>query len=163
MKPLIRTGPSLILKVVQPSGEKIVGYVTGIMFTVSNGQKATFTVDNPFPAEISHAAGPSYVRGQVTLLMPKGTTLEKAGLVPWRTSGMASSKDTAPNPGDQDNFVHLAHSTYIHWRLYDRETGEMFIGIDFVKVGQYTVSVQSKAVVRCEMLFEGKYAIPGSG
>lgn len=152
-----------MLKVVQPSGEKIVGYATGITYTVSNGQKATFTVDNPFPAEISHAAGPSYVRGSVTVFMLKGMTLEKAGLVPWRTSGMASSKDTAPNPGSPDNFVHLAHSTYIHWRLYDRSTGELFMGIDFVKVGQYTVSVQSKAVVRCELQFEGKYAVPGSG
>lgn len=163
MKPLIRTGPSLVLKVVQPSGEKIVGYATGIQWTVTNGQKTTYTVDNPFPSEISHAAGPSFVRGNVTVFMPKGTTLEKAGLVPWRTAGLASSKDTAPNPGSADNFVHLAHSTYIHWRLYDRETGELFMGIDFVKVSQYSVNVQSKSVVRADLQFEGKYAIPGSG
>src|SRR5882724_11717708 len=97
-KAVLRTGPNLLLKVVQPSGEKIIGYASGFNMTVLNGQKTTMVVDNPFPAEIAHGAGPSLVRGTVTLYMPKGMTLEKAGLVPYRTSGAASPKDISPNP-----------------------------------------------------------------
>lgn len=163
MRSILRTGPSLVLKIVHPSGEKIIGYASGITYTVTNGQKSIFVVDSPFPAEISQAAGPSLVRGTISLFMPKGTTLEKAGLVPYRTSGAASAADTSPNPGNPDNFVHLAHSMYVHWRLYDRETGELFMGIDYAKVGQYTINVQSKSVVKAELQFEGKYCVSGNG
>lgn len=163
MKSILRTGPNLILKVVHDSGEKIIGYASNLTFTVTNGQKTIFTVDSPFPAEISHAAAPSMVRGSLTVFMPKGMTLEKAGLVPYRTSGAASESDISPHPGSADNFIHSAHAKYIHLRIYDRETSEMFIGIDYVKVSQYTIVIQSKSVVRAELQFEGKYAIPGSG
>jgi hypothetical protein len=121
------------------------------------------TVDDPFPAEIAHGAGASMVRGSLTLFMLKGSTLEKAGLVPYRTSGAASAKDISPNPGDPANFAHVAHSTYIHWRLYDRETSELFYSLDYAKVSQFTISVMAKGIVKAELQFEAKYAIPGSG
>ena len=159
----LRTGPNLILKVVKHGKEETIGYATGFNYTVINGQKSIFVVDSPFPAEISHAAGPSMVRGSLTLLMPKGMTLEKAGIVPYRTSGGASPKDTSPNPGSTENFVHLAHSDYIGFRLYDRQSNDLFAAIDYVKVSQYSVSIQAKSIVRAELQFEAKFLISGPG
>lgn len=162
MKSIIRTGAKLILKVDAGDGnEKIIGFCTAITYSVSQGTKTIYVVDNPFPFEIASGAGQSQVRGTMTVYLLDGSTLETAGLVPWRTSG-AGNKDIAPNPGDPSN-IHLAHSKYFNIRLYDRGSGELFAGMDSAKITSYSVSVAARGTVSATLSFEAKYLVSGLG
>jgi hypothetical protein len=161
MQSFIRTGAKLKVFIDNGTTEYPLGIVQAVSFTVTQGQKAIFTVDSPFPAEIAQAAAPSMVRGTMTVLMPEGVTLEGAGLVPFRTSGLGSGGDLSPNPGSVENFVHSAHSKYIHVRLVDRKTNEKWVSLDYLKVSSYSISVQAKGIVRAELQFEAKFLSPG--
>jgi hypothetical protein len=163
MKSVIRTGAKLALKIDDGSGERLIGFCTGINYTVSQGTKTIFVVDSPFPFEIASGASNSQVRGSMNIYMLQNTTPESAGLVPYRTSGAASSKDNSPHPGDPTNTIHLAHSKYFHMRLYDRASGELFAGMDYTKVTGYTVSTNAKGIVTASLTFEAKYLISGQG
>lgn len=150
MKSRLHTGPSLVLKVFYPSdgSEKIIGYASNLTFTVMNGQKPIFVVDSSFPAEIAQSASPSMVQGNLSLYLPKGTTPEAAGLIPYRT-----------NKDGQNN---MAASKYLNIRIYDRLTNGLVLSLDFCKFGQYTMSIQSRQIVRVDMNFQGIYATPGN-
>jgi len=146
---MLHAAPDMLLKVSTRNDptERIIGYATGLTFTVQQGQKMIFAVDSPFPYEISQSASPSFVRGSLTTWLPKGMTLESAGLVPYRKDKQG------------DNF--LATSSYLFLRLYDRATNYLVYSIDHVKVSSYTVTVESKKLVRVQLNFEGILVTPG--
>ena len=147
---MIHTGPSLVLKVetlTMPGEEKIVGFADSISFTSIQGQRAIYVVDSPFPQEISQGAAPSFCRGTISCYLPKGTTMESAGLVPYRLTKGGKN--------------YLATSEYIKLKLYDRITDALVYAIDNCKVSQYTVTVQARAVIKVSLMFEGMYISPG--
>jgi hypothetical protein len=130
--------------------EKTIGYATDLQYTVNNGQKMIFTVDSPFPAEIAQAAGPTYVRGSMSLFLPKSSTPESLGLVPYRTS--AESGGAA---------LHAA-STYFHLKIYDRESKGTIFSLDYCKVGSYSMQIAAKQVVKFSISFEAMYGTVGN-
>jgi hypothetical protein len=160
---VIRTGARLQLKVYDGNEERLIGYCTAINYTVSSGQKSIYVVDSPFPAEIAQGAGPSQVRGSMTIYMLQNTTPEILGLVPFRTSGTAASGDLSPSPGDSTNMFNMAYSKSIFLRLYDRNSGTLFTSLDYLKVGSYSVAVTAKGIVKADLAFEARYATPGQG
>lgn len=148
MKSLLHTGASLALRVAYEDGkEKLIGFARGLAYTVSNGQKVTYTVDSPLPQEIAQGAAPTFVKGSVTLYLPKGTTPESVGLVPYRN-------DAAGDPIGQ-----LSRS--IHFRIYDRFTGNLVLACEYCKVGTYTVVVQARGIVEISLQFDGTLSTPG--
>lgn len=149
MKSQLHTGPSLLLKVARPGGtERIIGYAAGLQFSVTQGQKAQMVVDSPFPATIMQAAGPSMVRGQLTIYLPKGMTPETAGLVPYRQ--------------DAQGNIFAGNSQYLSVRLYDRRTTQLVFGAEYVKFSDYTVSVRTRQTVMVTLNFEGLFLAPGN-
>lgn len=148
MKSMLHTGASLLLKVKYENGSsKVVGYATGFTYSVTQGQKAIYTVDSPLPAEIAQSAGPSQVRGSLILFLPKGTTPESEGLVAYRT-------DLAGNNT-------MGASGYMTFELYDRATMNLVTALEYCKVGNYTVSMQARGIVQVNLSFEGIMATPG--
>jgi hypothetical protein len=149
MKSVLHTGPALRVKIAYTDGtEKLIGYATGLSWTADQGQKAIFTVDTPIPAQIAQGAAPSFVRGSMQLYLPKGMTLESAGLVSYRT--------------DNQSQQYMTSSKYFHIRIYDRQTEALVLSLDWCKVGRSSVSINAKAQVRAEISFEGFYASPGN-
>jgi len=149
-KSILRTGPSLSLRVSYPDGEeKTIGYAQSISFSVNQGQKKFYTVDSPFAQEISQGAGPSGVTGSVVLFMPKGSDPVRAGLVP-----------SAASFGLSDQPL-LVTSKYFNWRFYDRYTGELAFAVNFVKVSSWSTTVSAKSVVMVNMTFDGIFYEPG--
>lgn len=149
---LVHTGPSLLVKVAYDEGtERTIGYAANLTARVSQGQKEIFTVDSPFPQEIAQAAGPSLVRGQMTLFLPKGQTLESLGLVSYRT--INRNEDEAQQAG----------SRYMALRIYDRLSGNMVMSIEQCKIGEYSINIAARQIVRCEVSFTGKYMLPFGG
>lgn len=148
MKSLLHTGASLALKVAYDSGqEKLIGFARGLSWTVSQGQKSTYTVDSPLPQEIAQGAAPSFVKGSLTVYLPKGTTPESVGLVPYRV-------DAGGQPVGQ-------LSKIIHFRVYDRLTGNRVMAAEYCKVGMYTVTIQARGIVEVSLQFDGILATPG--
>jgi hypothetical protein len=150
MQSAVHTGPSLTLKVFYPADqtEKVIGFASDFQYSVSQGQKAIFAVDSPFPVEIAQAAAPSLVRGSMTIYLPKGSTPEAAGLVPFRTDS-------------QGEIAHAA-SKYLHFRIYDRQTTGLLYSIDYAKVSSYSVSIRNRSVVMVQLQFEAMYCTPGN-
>lgn len=142
----LRTGPNLVLKVsYADSPEKTVGYAQSINFSVSQGQKAIYTVDSPFIQELAQGAAPSMVSGSVTLFMPKGSDPVRAGLaVP--TVDFNATDDPL-----------MVTSRYLNWRFYDRYTSELAFAVNFVKVSNWSTSISAKAVVQVNLNFEGLF------
>jgi hypothetical protein len=149
---LIHAAPALLVKIAYESDskERIIGYASGLTFRVSQGQKEIYVVDSPFPAEIAQAASQSAVKGSMSIFLPKGQTPESLGLVPHRV--LNKSGDIAS----------MAASKYFHLRVYDRLSTELVFSADFCKVGEYSVSIQARQVVRCELSFTGLYMTPGN-
>lgn len=148
MKSLLQTGASLALKVAYEDGkEKLIGFARGLSYTVSQGQKMTYTVDSPLPQEIAQGAGPMFVKGSLVVYLPKGTTPESVGLVPFRT-------DVAGEPIAQLSKV-------LHFRIYDRLTGNRVMAAEHCKVGMYTVTVQARGIVEVNLQFDGVLLTPG--
>lgn len=144
------TAPSMSLKVQADGGdEKTIGYCSGISYTTSNGQKMTFGVDSPLPVEISQGSSQSFVRGSMEIYLPKGTTPEKLGLVPYRV--------------DDSNQLYMVASKYLNIRLYDRATTQRILSIDHCKFGTYTMTIAARSVVRVSMQFEGVFVTPNNG
>lgn len=149
MKSIIHTGPTLQVKVAYEDGEeKLIGFANGLIFSIVQGQKLIYTVDSPFPQAIDQGAAPSFVRGNMSLYLPKGATMESAGLVPFRTDEVGRPQN--------------ATSRYMHMRIYDRATTELVLSVNYVKVSSYTVSLEMRQVVRINLSFEGIYATPGN-
>lgn len=140
---MIRTGPNLLLKVEYEGGEseKLIGYASNLSFGVIQGQKAIYTVDSPFPQEIAQAAGPTIVQGSLIVYMLKGTDPVRSGLVVPIGQGI--------------DYPSHAGSKYLHWKIYDRYTGELAFAIRYVKVGQWSVNIGTKSIVQCQLTFEG--------
>ena len=148
--PLLHTAPSLELRVVQnssPGDEKTIGFCSAFTFSSIQGQRAIHVVDTPFPAEISQGASPSFVRGTLTFFMPKGSTLESAGLVPYRQDGSGNN--------------YLATSDYITLRLYDRSTQALVYSVDNCKVGNFSVVIAARQIVQVQAQFDGMWVTPG--
>lgn len=149
MRSLLHSGPSLQLKIAKPGDvEKLIGYATGLQFSVIQGQKPIFVVDSPFPAQIAQAASASMVRGQLTIFLPKGMTPETAGLVPYRQ--------------DEQGNIFQGSSQYLNFRIYDRATTQLVFSADYIKVSDYTVSIRSRQTVVCTLNFEGIFLRPGN-
>lgn len=148
MKSLLHTGASLAFRVAYEDGtEKTIGFAKGLTYSVSQGQKVTYTVDSPLPQEIAQGASPSFVKGSVTLYLPKGTTPESVGLVPYRV-------DAGGAPIGQ-------LSKIMHFRIYDRLTGNRVLAAEYCKVGMYTVSVVIRGIVEVSLQFDGILSTPG--
>ena len=149
MKSLLHTAPSLQLKIAKPGEtEKLIGYATGLQFTVMQGQKPIFVVDSPFPHQLAQAAAASMVRGQITIFLPKGMTPETAGLVPYRQ--------------DEQGNIFQGGSQYLNFRIYDRRTTQLVFSADYCKVSDYTVSIRARQTVMCTLNFEGIFLRPGN-
>lgn len=148
MKSLLHTGASLALKVAYEDGkEKLIGFARNFSYSVSQGQKVTYTVDSPLPQEIAQGAAPSFVKGQLTVFLPKGTTPESVGLVPYRV-------DAAGTPIGQ-------LSKHIHFRIYDRLTGNKVFMAEYCKVSNYSVVIQARGIVEVSLQFDGVLSTPG--
>lgn len=149
---LLNTAPSLIVKIAYEGDgkERIIGYASNLSMRVSQGQREIFVVDSPFPAEIAQAAGQSMVRGSMSIFLPKGQTPESLGLVPQRILN------------HDPNYAAMAASKHFHLRIYDRLSTQLMFSIDFCKVGEYSVNIQARQVVRCELSFSGMYLTPPS-
>jgi hypothetical protein len=149
MQSLIHTGATVIVKIARKSqAEQTIGYATSVQYSVTQGQKSIFCVDSPFPYQISQGAGPSIVRGQISIYMMKGCTPEQLGLVSYR-------QDAAGN-------IFMANSEYVSLRIYDRSTGQLLMGLESMKVSDYTVMVRARSIVQCIMNFEGMFANPNT-
>jgi hypothetical protein len=148
MRSLLQTSASLLLKVKYDNGQsKVVGFARGFSVQVNNGQAVKFVVDSPFPAEIAQGTAPSQVRGSLELFLPKNTSMESVGLVPYRTDV------------NGDN-VALA-SRYLSFEIYDRLTNSLIFSCDYCKVGNYSISSQAKGVTLVSMQFDGILMSPG--
>jgi hypothetical protein len=149
MKSLLHTGASLLLRVRYDNGDsKIVGFARNFSYSVSGGQKSTFVVDSPFPAEIAQSASPSQVRGTITVYLPKGSTPESAGLVPYRT--------------DANGLNLAAGSRYMAFEVYDRLTSGLVAACEYCKVSNYSVSIAARGVVQVTLTFDGILLNPGN-
>ena len=148
MKSALHTAASLLLKVAYEDGsEKLIGFARAFTYSVSQGQKVTYTVDSSTPVEIAQGAAPSFVKGSLTVFLPKGTTPESSGLVPYRV-------DT-----DDSNIAVL--SKYLHFRIYDRSTLNLVFAAEFCKVGTYSAAIQARGVVEMSLQFDGIMGTPG--
>lgn len=148
MKSLLHTGASLALKVAYEDGkEKLIGFAKGFTYTVSQGQKTTYTVDSSLPQEIAQGAAPVFVKGQLTVFLPKGTTPESVGLVPYRVN----------LAGEQIGQL----SKSLHYRIYDRLTGNRVFSAEYCKVSNYTAVIQARGIVEVSMQFDGVLVTPG--
>ncbi len=146
----LSTGPSLQVKIAFDGSneERTVGFATKLSYSVNNGQKMIFTVDSPFPAEISHGAAQSYVRGQMSLFMPRGQTLEDLNMTPHRH--------------DEQGQPVGPYTKYFSIRVYDRLTQTLLLSLDFCKISGYSVDITAKSVVTAMVNFEGMLASPGN-
>lgn len=131
--------------------EKMIGYASNLSFSQNLGQRAIYTVDSPFIQELAQGAGPSSIRGSVTLYMPKGSDPIRAGLVAPSTN--IETKDGVP--------VHVL-SKYLHWKFYDRFSKELAFAINDVKVGEWSATIAAKSVVRVTLSFEGTFYESGT-
>jgi hypothetical protein len=148
-KSSLHAGPTLTLKIVYDDGtEKTIGYADSFQYTVMQGQREIFVVDSPFPAEIAQGATPSMVRGSISIYMPKGTSPESMGLVPYRQ--------------DENRRSVMTRSRYFTWRIYDRATGQRVVDIERCKVGSYSVSIASHTLVKVALSFSGTYVTPAT-
>jgi hypothetical protein len=155
-----RASANVLLKVVPEDGvEKLIGFVTSVSLSTGGTQRVIHGVDSVYPQEIAYGAAPSQVGVSMSLIMPKGATLESLGLVPYRTSGAGPSD--GGNKSFANDTVFIAGGRYIHIRLYDRATGELFYGVDYCKVASFTIATQSKSIVRAELQLIGMLLIPG--
>lgn len=150
MQSLAHAGPTLSVKVFYPDigTEKLIGFASDLTFDVTQGQKAQFVVDSPFPAQIDQAAGQSSVKGSITLFLPKGSTPESSGLVPFRK--------------DQDGGIAIAATKYIDLRIYDRATSGLLYIIEGFKASQTSVAIGSRRVVQVRLQFEARYLTVGN-
>ena len=126
---------------------KVIGFARDLQFTVMQGQKTTYVVDSPFPAEIAQGTAPSGVKGSITLYLPKGVTMESAGLVPYRLNEKGENIAAA--------------SRYLTFEVYDRFTRNLIFSCEYCKVGQYSVSVSAKGIAMISLSFDGVYLTPG--
>jgi hypothetical protein len=148
MKSLLHTAASLLLKVRYEDGNsKVIGYASSFSYTVTQGQKAIYTVDSPLPAEIAQSAGPSQVRGNLTIYLPKGTTPESLGLVPMRQGGAGENL--------------MAASKYLAFDIYDRDTSNLVVSCEYCKVGSYSLNIAAKGIVQVNLNFDGILVTPG--
>jgi hypothetical protein len=148
MKSLLHTGASLALRVAYEDGtEKMIGFARNFSYTVTQGQKLTYTVDSPLPQEIAQGASPMVVKGSITLYLPKGTTPESVGLVPYRTDA-------------QGRIINVL-SKHLHFRIYDRFTQNLVFTAEYCKVANYTVSIQTRGIAEVSLTFDGILSTPG--
>ena len=160
----IRSAPNIILKILPQHGteEKTVGYCTSLNLSANSSSRTIYGVDSPFAQEIAFGSTPMQVGLSMTIVMPKSFTLESLGLVPYRTGGGASANDPGSKASDVET-VYIAGGDYLHIRLYDRSTGDMFYGVDYCKVQQFAISASAKSIITANLSFTGLYLIPGLG
>lgn len=146
---ILATGPAYLVKIQYADGTEVsIGFARGLNYSVFQGQKMIFVVDNPFPVEIAQGAAPSYVRATLNIYMPKGATPETLGLVSYRQ--------------DTDGTMLMVGSRYFNLRVYDRSTTQRVFSMDYCKVGSYTVNLEAKQVVQCALNIEGFMMTPNN-
>jgi hypothetical protein len=128
------------------------GYVTSIVYRVTQGQKEIFGVDSPMPQEIAQGAGPVIVQGSITVLRPKGASPEAWGIMTSR-SGNNGVIDT----GDRNSSVAGA-GAYSVVEILDRETDNLLIRITYVMFGIQEWRVQARQVMTGSIGFTGVIA-----
>lgn len=144
---ILATGPAYLVKIQYMDGtERTIGYARSLNYTVFQGQKMIFVVDNPFPVEIAQGAAQSYVKATLNIYMPKGSTPETLGLVSHRT--------------DAGNQMYQVASKYFNLRVYDRATTQRVFSMDFCKAGSYSVNIEAKQIVNCSINIEGFIMTP---
>jgi hypothetical protein len=148
MKSLLHTGASLLLKVGYEDGsEKTIGFARNLNFSVSNGQKVTYVVDQATPAEIAQGAAPSFVKGSLNIYLPKGTNPEAMGLVAYRHDA----------EGNQIAVL----SKHLHFKIYDRATLNLIFTAEYCKVSTWSFVAQARGIVEIQLQFDGVYLTPG--
>jgi hypothetical protein len=136
------------IKIEGTNEERTIGIVNKLTYTVVNGQKSIFVVDSPFPAEIAHAAAPSFVRGTINVWMPRGLTLESLNLSPFRH--------------DEQGYAVGPYAKYFSLRVYDRLSRGIVLSLDWCKISQYTVDITANSLVQASISFEGMLASQGN-
>jgi hypothetical protein len=149
MRSIALTSASLLLKVAYEDGkEKVIGFAKGLSVAVSQGHKNTFVVDSPFPAEMAQGTQPMIVKGSLTTYLPKGSTPESSGLVPYRLS--------------LRNDENASTSKFMHLRVYDRTTDTLVFSADYCKVTSYNINMMARGIVEVQFQFDGMYLTPGN-
>lgn len=149
-KSAIQVAPNLMVKILPHEGsEKIIGFVQSLSFGVSQGQKPIFSVDNPFPETIDQAAAPTLVTGSMSLYLPKGVTLESAGLV-------APRKFTSGNTS-------MGQSRFFDMSVYDRLQNQLLYKIIQCKISNYSIVIQARSVVMVSVTFQAIHLEPANG
>ncbi len=87
------------------------------------------------------------VKGSITVYLPKGTTPESIGLVSYRTAPSGDMMGTT--------------SRDMHFRVYDRQTGNRVFAAEYCKVSMYTIAVQARGITEVTMQFDGTLMTPG--
>ncbi len=145
---MIQTGASLVLKVANEKGglEQTIGFCSAFSLDVPTGQKEIFTCDTPFAQEIAQSAAPIIVTGSLRLYLLKGTDPIRAGI-------MSHSTD----PQGSNQYPLNAASRYVHYRVYDRATQQLVFSVDYVKVKNFSLTVQTKSTVQYSVSFTGMF------
>lgn len=152
MLPNTTQGAALIVKMTvdgDSGKETTLGFASRLQYSVQNGQKMIFTVDSPFPEEIAHGAGGSFVKGAMTVYLLRGQTLETMDMAHYRNN--KSGEALAPK------------TKYFNLRIYDRHTGGRVLSLDFCKFSGYSIDMSARSIVMANVTFEGMYASPGDG
>ena len=149
LPPMLQTAPSLELRIKYENGnEKVIAFASNLQFNVVQGQKPIFVVDSPFPAEIANGAAPSYVTGSMTVYLPKGQTMESAGLVPRSLTEDGSE-------------ILAATASYANIMVYDRLSDDLVIGVQGFKCGSYSFNMASRTHIIINLQFAGLYIKEG--
>jgi hypothetical protein len=148
----LAVGASLLLKITvdgDSGKESTLGFVSRLSYNVSNGQKLIFTVDSPFPEEIAQGASQSFVRGTMSVYMLNGQSLETMGISHYRNNGQGEALGPL--------------SKYFNLRIYNRQTNELVLSLDFCKISGYSVDMAARSIVTANISFEGMFASRGVG
>lgn len=149
MKSKIFTGAGLLLKVAYENGsEKIIGFAKALNVSVVQGHKNTYVVDSPLPAEMAQGTQPMVVKGSLITYLPKGSTPESSGLVPYRLDGYGEEQASL--------------SSSMHIRIYDRATNTLVFSADYCKVTSYNINIVARGVVEVNFQFDGMHLTPGN-
>jgi len=136
----IAHGSNQILRV----NGRFIGYVSNFTWNQSQGQKKTFVVDSPFPAEIAQGAAPSMVTGSMTVFKLNNTSLEEAGMIGERT----------PKGSPITATTHLGAARYSVMEIVDRQTKATVVKFNQVMFASQAWRIMSKDVVTGVVSFE---------
>ena len=152
----LQNGPELRLFI----NERLIGYATGLRYTVTQGQKPIYGVDSPVPQEIAQGAGPSILDGSITVYRPKDSSPEKSAIMTPRTSRLGISEDGKlggflPNGKEAPGSFALGSGRYSTIRIEDRLTGKTIMQAYYVMFGSQSWTIGERQVVQGVLTFQG--------